>query len=312
MPYDVVIAGGGPAGLSAALTLGRARKRVLLCDAGSPRNAAAERVHGFVTRDGTPPTELRRIGREQLATYPRVESRDARIEEIRGSRGAFEVRLTAGPETGRAETSLVEARRVLLCTGMIDELPDLDGFRALWGKSIFQCPYCHGWEAQDRRFGHLAASVEMLDFALLLRGWTSDVVVFTNGAFPVPEEASARLARAGVRLEERPLARLVPSGGRLERVELEDGDSSSCDVLFAHPVQRQVELVYGLGLALDATGYVRVDEPHRETSVPGIYAAGDLLTPMQGAIVAAAAGTQAAAMLNHALTLELAMSATLP
>ena len=147
MPYDVVIAGGGPAGLAAALLLGRARKRVLLCDAGTPRNAAAVHVHGFVTRDGITPAEFRRIGRQQLEAYPDVEAREVRVEEIRGERGAFDVRLT----TGR-----VQARRILLCTGMIDELPEIDGFRALWGTSIFQCPYCHGWEIQNQRFGYLA------------------------------------------------------------------------------------------------------------------------------------------------------------
>ena len=143
MLYDALIVGAGPAGLSAALTLGRARKRVLLCDAGPRRNAAAEHVHGFVTRDGVTPADFRRIGRQQLEPYRNVEVRDVAVEKISGERGAFEVRLT-----GRQE----QARRVLLCTGMIDELPGGDGFRALWGTSIFQCPYCHGWEAQDRRF----------------------------------------------------------------------------------------------------------------------------------------------------------------
>src|SRR5688572_29645001 len=167
MTYDIVIVGGGPAGLSAALTLGRARKRVLHCDAGPRRNAAAEHVHNFVTQDGTTPAEFRRIARRQLERYSNVETRDVSVEEVRGERGAFVVRLASGA---------VEARRILLCTGMIDDLPDIDGAPALWGTSIFQCPYCHGWEVQDRRFGLLAQSVEMLDFALFLRGWTSDVI----------------------------------------------------------------------------------------------------------------------------------------
>src|SRR5687768_10156835 len=150
MTYDVLIVGGGPAGLSAALTLGRGRKHVLLCDAGPPRNAAAEHMQNFVSRDGTPPPEFRRIAREQLEAYPNVEVRDVRIEELRGKRGNFNARLASGD---------VQARRVLLCAGMIDELPDLEGFRALWGTSVFQCPYCHGWEHRDRRFGVLASSL---------------------------------------------------------------------------------------------------------------------------------------------------------
>jgi thioredoxin reductase len=299
MSYDVVIVGGGPAGLSAALALGRGRKRVLFCDSGPRRNAAAEHIHNFVTRDGTTPTELRRIGREQLAAYASIDARDVGVEEIRGQRGAFDVHLATGK---------VQARRVLLCTGMIDEMLEIDGFRELWGTSIFQCPYCHGWEIQDQRWGYLAASAQMLEFPLLLRGWTSDVVVFTGGGFEVPAEVRARLAAAGVAIEERRIGGLVARGGRLERVALADGASLPCGVLFAHPPQRQVELVRSLGLALNPAGFVQVEEMRRETSIPGIYAGGDLVTPMQGAILAAASGTHAAAMLNHELTVELATS----
>src|SRR5688500_16380449 len=144
--YDVLIVGGGPAGLSAALSLGRARKRVLVCDAGPRRNAAAEHIHGFVTRDGTPPDEFRRIARAQLEPYG-VEIRDTGVKSISGKRDAFDVQLQSGP---------VKARRILLATGMIDEFPDIDGFRELWGKSIFICPYCHAWEVQDRRFAFIA------------------------------------------------------------------------------------------------------------------------------------------------------------
>lgn len=297
MRYDVVIVGGGPAGLSAALALGRGRKRVLLCDAGARRNAAAVHVHNFVTRDGVTPYDLRRAAREQLAAYPNVEVRDARVEELTGERGAFAVRL---PDRG------VEARRLLLCTGMIDELPALEGFRALWGRSIFQCPYCHGWEVQDRRFGALVTAPERLEFALLLRGWSSDVVAFTDGRLAVPPEARERLAQGGVRLEERPLARLVARDERLAAVELVDGSTLPVEVLFAHPAQRQVPIVASLDLVLDPAGYVQVDERRRETSRPGVYAAGDLVTPMQAAILAAGSGTLAAAALNHELTVELA------
>lgn len=301
--YDVLIVGGGPAGLAAALALGRGRKRVLLCDSGPPRNSAATHVHNFVTRDGIPPAEFRRIGREQLQPYRNVEVRDVRVEEIRGQRGAFEVRLATGSE---------QVRRVLLCTGMADEIPDLEGFRALWGKSLFQCPYCHGWEVQDQRFGYLAASVEAIPFALFLRGWTSDVVLVTNGAFAVPPETAASLAAAGVRIEERRIARLVPSGGRLDAIEFTDGISLPRDVLFLHPPQRQVDLVRSMALTLDAKGFVQVDEVQRESSRPGVYAGGDLVMEAQGAVLAAASGVQAAARLNHALTLEMAASGTLP
>lgn len=299
-PYDVVIVGGGPGGLSAALALGRARKRVLLCDAGPRRNAAATHVHNFVTRDGTPPDELRRIGRAQLATYPRVEVRDVRVEAIAGARGAFRVQLAS-------ET--VEARRVLLCVGMVDELLAIDGFRELWGHTIFQCPYCHGWEVQDGRWGYLAREADAahaLPFATMLRGWTKDVVVFTGGAFELPPDVRERLGAVGVRIETAPLAHI-----RRGAVDLADGTAVACDALFTHPPQRQVELIRALGVALDEHGYVRIDPMTRETSIPGVYAAGDLTTRMQAAIAAAAAGTQAAAMINMELTMELAASGAL-
>lgn len=297
--YDVVIVGGGPGGLAAALALGRARKRVLLCDSGPPRNAAAEHLHNFVTRDGTPPEEFRRIGREQLAIYPSVEVQNARVGSITGARGEFHVEL--------ASTSVV-ARRVLLCTGMIDEPLPIDGFAELWGHAIFQCPYCHGWEVQDQRWGYLARPVDaemFLMFALMLRGWTDDLIVFTDGAFAVPDETRARLRDAGIAVETDPVRRLVARAGQLEAVEL-TGRVVPRDVLFTHPPQRHVDLVRSLGVVLDDEGYVRIDAMKGETSLPGVYAAGDLTTRAQGAILAAAAATRAATMINFELNMEFA------
>lgn len=300
MLYDVVIVGGGPGGLSAALTLGRSRKRVLLCDAGPRRNAAATHIHNFVTRDGTPPDDFRGVAREQLAAYPTVEVRDVHVQSIAGTRGAFRVQLATGT---------VDAQRVLLSTGMVDQLLPIDGFRELWGRAIFQCPYCHGYEVRDRRWGFLVlpgTAAHLLPFALNARNWTSDLTVFTNGAVDVPADVRARLEAARIRLETAPLARLVAQGGTLERVELVGGASVPLDVLFTQPPQQQVELVRALGVTLDDDGYVKVEPMSRETSVQGIYAIGDLTTRAQAAILAAGSGMHAAAAIN----VDLAMNAT--
>jgi thioredoxin reductase len=295
MVHDVVIVGGGPAGSSAALLLARARKRVLVCDGGPRRNARAERIHGFVTRDGTPPDEFRRVAREQLRPYANVEVCDVRVDAIAGESDHFRVSLADG--------RLVEARRVLVCVGMIDVLPDLPGVRELWGKAIFQCPYCHGWEVRDRSFGYLAPSVELLEWSRFLLGWSSDVTVLTDGRFEVSDPIRERLEQAGVQVEERRVGALIGSEG-LEAIEFEDGRRLARQVLFMHPPQRQTPLVAGLELGLDDHGYVRVDQ-HHQTSRPGIHAAGDLVSPMQAVTLAVAAGMQAAHMINHELTLAM-------
>lgn len=302
MILDCVIIGGGPGGLSGALALGRACKRVLLVDAGPRRNAAAANVHNFVTRDGTPPETFRTIGRQQLATYPNVEVQDVGVTSISGSRGAFRVELSSG--------ATVTARRILLCTGMVDEVLPMEGFRELWGRSIFQCPYCHGWEARDRPWGYLvlpASLPHFVPFALQARGWTRDLTVFTQGA-AIPPEATDQLRLAGIRIETSPVVRLIAGELGLVAVELADGTEVPSEALFVHPPQRQVALVRDLGLALDDDGYVRTDPMKRETSIPGIHAGGDLASRMQGALFAAAAGTHAAAMINLDLQMELVTS----
>jgi len=291
---DVVIVGGGPGGLAAALALGRAVRRVVLFDAGAPRNAAATHIHNFVTRDGTPPAEFRRVGREQLAAYETVEVRDACVLDIRGERDAFVV---------TTDTGTLTARRVVLSTGMVDEMLEIPGFAEAWGHSIYQCPYCHGWEVRGTRWGYLTLDLEGLErgFPALLTAWTDDVVVFTKQGVEVPPKTVAALEARAIRVETTPVVRLVVDGTSLTHVELADGERIPCGVLFAHPPQRHVPLVQQLDLALDPQGYVQVDPMTRQTSTPGIYAAGDLTTRAQGAIFAAATGTQAAAMCNHDL-----------
>jgi thioredoxin reductase len=297
--FDVLIAGSGPGGLQAALTLGRARKRVLVADGGPRRNARAVHMNNFVSRDGIAPSDFRCEARTQLAKYPNVTFRDEPIETLTGSRGDF-------------RAGAIRARRVLLATGLVDDLPELEGLAPLWGYSVFQCPYCHGWEAQERRWGYYspdATAQHVGLFVMQLRGWSSQVTLFTD---KLSDEVRRKLLAAKVVIEHASVARLLGTGRQLEAVELADGRRVACEALLMHPPQKQVELVRLLGVSLDDEGYVKTDPMTRETSIPGIYAAGDLTTRAQAAVLAAAAGMQAAAVMNAELTTDLVTSGALP
>lgn len=297
---DVAIVGGGPAGLAAALALVRARKRVVLYDCWPPRNAAATEVRGYVTQDGTPPAELRRLAHEQLERYATFELRDeVRVEDVRPEGGRLHV------EAGAHSTV---ARRVVLACGLVDELPELPGYRAAWGVSVFQCPYCHAWEHRDQRFGYLANDARTAEWAVLLRAWTRDLIVFTGGAFEVPGALRARLERAGVRVDERPVRALVERAGTLAAVRVEGGEVER-EVLFVRPPQRQTALVRRLGPRLDSRDLVHTED--YRTSLSGIYAAGDLMRHEHGATTAAAMGSGAAHALDEELTRELVLEGVL-
>jgi thioredoxin reductase len=291
--YDVAIIGGGPSGLAAALVLARSRCSTLLLDEGAPRNAPAPALHGFVTRDGASAQEFRDAAIDQLQQYPLFELRRARAERVDGSKGNFTVQFSGG--------EVARCRQLLLCTGLEDELSELDGLPEAWGKSAFDCPYCHGWEARDKVFGYVTSGDDCLGFSLLLQSWASHVVVFSNGRAPEPGLEVA-LAKRGIGFESQSLCRVVSGAdGWLEGVEMADGSVIPCQALFLRPRQRQTELVRALRLELDSDGMVRVNTD-METSLSGVSAAGDLSSHTHGALVAAASGSTAAHALHRALT----------
>lgn len=293
--WDVVIVGAGSAGLSAALALGRARRRTLVLGHGAPRNAPAAHAHNLFTRDGTPPPELLRIAREQLAPYGSVELRDVAAVEARRAEAGFVVRDGAGDEH--------RTRRILLACGVEDLLPPIEGIRRFWGDSVIHCPYCHGWEAKDGRIAVLAGPETAMELVRLIRGWTSGIVLCTNGEGRLPDDDRARLERLGIPLhQERVVA--VEGAGRVERVCFADGSSLECDTLFLRPRQRaRGELHDQLGCERTETGLVRAGADW-QTTVAGVYAAGDMASPMQQVILAAASGTAAAIIMNRALLEE--------
>jgi thioredoxin reductase len=301
--YDVVVVGAGSAGLSAALVLGRARRRVLVLDGGEPRNAPSFGVHYFFTRDGTPPDELLRIGREQLEPYSGVEVRRARATEAAGSNEDFRVTLEDG--------STVETRKILLATGVHDELPERPGFREFWGRGIFHCPYCHGWEVRDRPLAVLNSGEDAAEQAAMIHNWSHDLILLTDGPAALEDEAREKLGVLGIPMIETPISRLEGDrdSGVLHRILFEDGTEIPREALFYRPPQRQrSDLAEALGCEFDTTGplptAIKNDPTTRETTVPGAHVAGDAGTMLQGAIMAAASGATAAAFVNHALVAE--------
>lgn len=295
-PYDVLIIGGGPAGLSAALNLGRSLVRVLVVDADRPRNAATLNSHGFLTRDGVPPHELRRIAREELAAYPNVEIRSrVRVAALRRTDGGFAADIgRRGPET------TVTAPTVLLATGLRETLPDVPNLRGFYGMSLFSCAACDAWELQGRRLALIGESADLAARARLIGRWTETLTVFTNGADVVTTTEEAELAAAGVAVLRHPIVELVGDRGRLEAVRLDDGTAVAVDGGFVRPEwETELSFLDGIAPALDDAGNLVTDRSGR-TDVPGLYAAGDAATPgPQQLIVAAGAGARVAAVIVH-------------
>jgi thioredoxin reductase len=300
---DCVVVGGGAAGLSAALVLGRARRPTLVIDAGHQSNLPARGIGGLLGHDGRPPSELYALGRDELGRYPAVAVRDARVVGGRRTADGFALALDDGTE--------VEARRVLLALGMDYLRPDVPGLEELWGSTVFHCPYCHGWEVRDGRLAVLGVA-GAAHRALLLRGWSADVVVLTGGA-ALDAGDRETLGRTGVPVDERPIARLRAEDGRLAAVVFEDGDELARDGILAHvPVAQRSGLGLQLGATLREDGTVDADRFGR-TLVPGLYAAGDAATFPPAIAAAIAGGSMAAAILNgEAIAAEHGLPPMLP
>jgi thioredoxin reductase len=288
---DCAIVGGGAAGLSAALVLGRARRTAVVFDAGEQSNLVAPHVGGLFGHDRGPPADVYRIARDQLSPYPTIEIRRSNVTAARPVDAGFAV--TAGD----AE---VAARRVLLATGIRYELPQIGGLEPLWGDSVFHCPFCHGWEMRDRRLAVVGEGEELVARASLLRCWSDDVVALSNGTPLIDPDG---FDRAGIEVVVDGIVELRTrvDGGRptLQGIAFDDGRVLERDGLMVHPrLSQRSSLAAELGVALTDRGTVHVDE-HGRTSVRGIYAAGDVAGETQQVINAAAAGATAAYAIVH-------------
>ncbi len=290
--HDVVVIGGGAAGLSAALVLGRARRRVAVVDAGAPRNAPAAHMHGFLSRDGMPPADLLAAGRAEIAGY----GVDLVEDQVVGIDAGFFVRLAGGP--------VVRARRILLTTGVHDQLPDIPGVRQRWGRDLLHCPYCHGWEVRDQPLGVLGTQPGSVQHAQLVRQWSDDVVFFAHTHVLTSTERTQLLAR-GIQIVRGEVARLVVESDRLTGVQLADGRVIARSAVFIRPgnVPHPDGLLTDLGCETDDAGFVTVDGAGRTSSF-GVWAAGNVVDPRAQVIASAGAGNAAAIAINADLVQE--------
>lgn len=295
--HDVIIVGGGPAGLNAALILGRCRRKVLVFDHGTPRNAAAPLTWGVFTRDGTPPAELRALARADLGRYETVELREAEVVGAEAVANGFEVTLADG---GREL-----ARRLILATGLHQELPPVEGFARYWGTGVHSCPYCDGYEARDRPIAAYAHGAAAKGFALELTAWSGDVTLCTDGhPTDLSEDDRARLARNGVRLVEAPISGLHGDDKGPTHLAFADGTALPCRAVFLMPMGcLPSNLIRQLGCTVNEAGVVPTRD-YEKTDVPGLYVAGDASRRVQFAIVAAAEGAMAAFAINTELLRE--------
>ncbi|HYH80798.1 MAG TPA: NAD(P)/FAD-dependent oxidoreductase [Longimicrobium sp.] len=296
MPYDVIVVGGSYAGLSAAMQLARARRRLLIVDAGLPRNRFAHAAHGFLGQDGKPPREIIGEAARQLSAYPTVEWAHGEAVDARKDDGGFTVALAGGREA--------RAARLVLATGLRDELPPIPGMRERWGATVLHCPYCHGYEVGDRPLGVIAGNPHSPEQAALIPDW-GPTTYFTQGVFEPDAEQAAHLAARGVHVERTPVVELLGAAPELEAVRLADGRIVPVAAVFTAPRTYMASpLAEALGCAFDEgmTGpFIRVDG-RKQTTVEGVFAAGDAASQMHNATLASAAGVMAGAGAHHSLT----------
>ncbi|MCM3340722.1 NAD(P)/FAD-dependent oxidoreductase [Paenibacillus sp. MER TA 81-3] len=297
MIYDCAIIGGGPAGLNAALVLGRARRSVALIDSNRPRNAVTHESHGFITRDSVTPAEFRRIAYEEVRRYPTVDHLQTEVVSVDKTESGFEALDSTGLR--------IQARKLILATGVKEIFPEIEGFYPLYGKSLFNCPYCDGWELRDQPLVVVSESPSVFHTAKLLLNWSKDLIVCTNGKASLPDEKKEWLQSKGILVMEHSVAAFIGQNGRLKHVRFADGTQVPRTGGFVIPQFAQ-SAPFGECLGCERTelGGIWTDKLGR-TSIPGLYSAGDASYFMPSQVVfAAASGSRTAMGVNMDLTEE--------
>jgi thioredoxin reductase len=293
---DVGIIGGGPAGLSAALVLGRARKSVVVIDEGQPRNRVTRETHGFLTRDGVTPSEFRRIAKEQINPYPSVQFVEEAAVSVSGTDGDFQITTSQGKG--------YRFKKLLFAVGMKDLPLDIDGSTEVYGKSAFVCPYCDGWELRDQPLVLIVKGARAMHLAKMISGWTSQYSICTDGPDDLTDEQREELKQHQVPVFNSPIARIESTDGQVQHVALQDGTIVPCKgIFFAPKLAAGSNLPQAIGCEVTESGTVTVDH-FGKTNVAGIYSAGDAAAEMYQAITAASMGSIAAAGINFELLSE--------
>ncbi|UHG89889.1 NAD(P)/FAD-dependent oxidoreductase [Spirosoma oryzicola] len=293
---DVIIIGGSNAGLSAALTLGRSLRNVLVIDGGKPCNRQTPHSHNFLTQDGETPAHIATIAKEQILRYPSVTFLTDLATEARQESDGFIVETANGHS--------FRSRKVLLATGIEDIMPSINGFAECWGRSVLHCPYCHGYEVHGQRLGILANGETAYELARLIQHWSPDLTVFTNGPATLTNDQSEVISQLGIPVVTAEIAEIEHQSGQLERLRFTDGSTHELDAIFSRvPFRQHTTLAQQLGCLAAESGLIKADE-FGETNIPGVYVAGDNSSPMRQVAAAIASGSKAAAMLNRQLIAE--------
>ena len=294
--FDVIIAGGSYAGLSAAMSLGRAIRKVLIIDSGKPCNLQTPHSHNHLTRDGSTPAEISEIARNQVLAYPTVQIKEGKVISVTGENKNFEVYTESGEHFG--------ASKVLFATGVKDMMPAIPGFKESWGISVIHCPYCHGYEYRDQNTGILTNGEHAFDFTKLIHNWTKTLTIFTNGPAAFNTDVRQKIENLGVNIVENKISKIEHQKGYIDQILFEDGSSVPLKAVYARiPFVQHSDIPEKMGCEYTEHGYIKIDDMQR-TSVAGIYAAGDNTTMMRAVSGAIAAGSKSGAIINHDLISE--------
>lgn len=294
--FDVIIIGGSYSGLSSAMALGRAIRKVLIIDSGSPCNKQTPHSHNFITQDGEKPAVIADKARKQVMAYPTVEILNDLATKGKKVGNAFEITTKSG--------KTFSAKKLIFATGVKDKMPDIPGFAECWGISVIHCPYCHGYEVRNEKTGIFANGDMAFHYAQMISNWTKDLTIFTNGTSTLSEEQTAKISHHNIRVEEKKIGSLKHTNGKLEQIVFTDGSNTAISAVYARPeFVQHCTIPTDLGCELTDLNYIKIDA-FQKTNVPGIFACGDNASMMRSVANAVAMGTMAGAMANSEMIME--------